>query len=90
MKLSIYPGPDPEVLLVETHSELERKIGAVRVKATGIYNNSQTRVHSVVSKWIGVEEAVERELTTFSCNWASSGNPFYTLSACRSDKIHYS
>jgi len=60
--LSIYPGPDPEVLLVETHSELERQIGAVRVKATGIYNNSQAQVHSVVSKWIGVEEAVEHRI----------------------------
>jgi len=61
-RLSIYPEPEPEIVLVETHNELERQIGSVRVKATGVYNNAQVQVQSAISKWIGVEEAVEHRV----------------------------
>lgn len=60
-QLSIYPEPEPEVVLEEVHSDLERNIGIARVHATQAYDNSRARVHGLVSKWIGVEEKVERE-----------------------------
>lgn len=60
-KLSIYPEPDAEVLLVETHSELEHQIGQLRVQGTQIYDQSRGAVQSAISRWIGVEEAVESE-----------------------------
>ncbi|KAI0641347.1 apolipo protein O-domain-containing protein [Trametes meyenii] len=57
--LPIYPTPDPEVLLVETPSELERQIGVARQAATTTYLDAHARVQAVISRWIGVEQAVE-------------------------------
>lgn len=46
-------------------SELERQIGVARRAVTARYLDAQARVQGVVSRWIGVEQAVEREhLTT--------------------------
>ncbi|KAF8332000.1 apolipo protein O-domain-containing protein [Cantharellus anzutake] len=61
-KLSIYPEPDPEIVLVETHSELERQIRTTRRHATYFYDQSRAHVRGIVSKWIGVEEAVENRI----------------------------
>jgi len=61
-KLSIYPESDPEVILVETHSDLEHQIGLTREHVTHFYNVSRSQVHDIVSKWIGVEEAVESRI----------------------------
>ena len=60
MQLSIYPEPDPEIVLQETPSELERQIGVARTAVTGVYLQAHQEVQGVVSKWIGVEQAVER------------------------------
>ncbi|KAG8985051.1 hypothetical protein FRB90_004969, partial [Tulasnella sp. 427] len=47
-KLSIYPKPDPEILLVETHSDLATHIGVARVHATAAYSEGQAAVQSAV------------------------------------------
>lgn len=61
-KLSIYPKPDAEILLVETHSHLATHIGIVREHATAAYSEGQATVQSAVDKWIGVEHAVEKQV----------------------------
>ncbi|KAI0659863.1 apolipo protein O-domain-containing protein [Cubamyces menziesii] len=58
-KLPIYPAPDPEVVLLETPSELEKQIGVARRAVTATYLDAHSRVQSVISRWIGVEQAVE-------------------------------
>lgn len=47
-------------MLQETPSELERQIGVARRAVTGVYLKGYQEVQGVVSKWIGVEQAVER------------------------------
>lgn len=69
MQLSIYPSPEPELVLQEEHSELERTIGVARAHATMAYENAASNVHGLVDKWIGVEEKVERELFFLSHSW---------------------
>lgn len=59
LKLPIYPSPDSEVVLVETPSELEKQIGVARRAVTTTYLDAHSRVQSVISRWIGVEQAVE-------------------------------
>ncbi|KAL4254768.1 MICOS complex subunit [Abortiporus biennis] len=61
-KLPIYPQPDPEIVLQETPSELEKQIGKVRRRLTATYDDAHGRVQEVVSKWIGVEQAVEHRV----------------------------
>lgn len=61
-KLSIYPKPDAEILLVETHSDLATHIGIVREHATMAYSEGQATLQSAVDKWIGVEHAVEKQV----------------------------
>jgi len=61
-KLPIYPKPDPEIQLVRTDSELARHVGVSREYATSTYLDAQSKVHSAVEKWIGVETAVERQV----------------------------
>ncbi|EJF56807.1 hypothetical protein DICSQDRAFT_183610 [Dichomitus squalens LYAD-421 SS1] len=58
-KLPIYPTPEAEVILVETPSELEKQIAVARRAVTGTYLDARSRVQEVVSRWIGVEQAVE-------------------------------
>ncbi|KAI0628586.1 apolipo protein O-domain-containing protein [Trametes polyzona] len=58
-KLPIYPTPDPEIILVETPSELEKQIGVARRAVTATYLDAHARVQNVISRWIGVEQAVE-------------------------------
>ncbi|EIN05639.1 hypothetical protein PUNSTDRAFT_54573 [Punctularia strigosozonata HHB-11173 SS5] len=58
-KLPIYPKPDPQVVLVHESSELEKQIGTARRAVTQAYANTHARAQDLVSKWIGVEHAVE-------------------------------
>jgi organizing structure protein 2 len=44
---------------VDAPSVLETQIGEARKAATGVARNVHARVHGAVSKWIGVEHAVE-------------------------------
>jgi len=62
--LGIYPEPDPEIVLQETTSELERQIGVARRAVADVYLKGHQEVQGVVSKWIGVEQAVERASLT--------------------------
>ncbi|KAH9837539.1 apolipo protein O-domain-containing protein [Rhodofomes roseus] len=61
-KLSIYPEPDRDVLLIETPSELEKQIGKVRSSVTATYLDARAQVQGVVSRWISVEESVEKRI----------------------------
>ncbi|KAI0945819.1 hypothetical protein AcV7_009956 [Taiwanofungus camphoratus] len=61
-KLPIYPVPDPMIVLVETPSELEKQIGIARRAVTASYLDARAQVQGVVSRWIGVEQAVEKRL----------------------------
>ncbi|KAF5326638.1 hypothetical protein D9611_000701 [Ephemerocybe angulata] len=61
-KLSIYPRADPDVLLVETTSPLEEQIGAVRRQVQGVYADGYSYVQGWISKWIGIEHAVENRV----------------------------
>ncbi|OSD05101.1 hypothetical protein PYCCODRAFT_1475659 [Trametes coccinea BRFM310] len=61
-KLPIYPAPEPEIILVETPSELEKQIGVARRAVTATYEDAHARVQNVVSRWIGVEQAVESKV----------------------------
>ncbi|KAH9852398.1 apolipo protein O-domain-containing protein [Lenzites betulinus] len=58
-KLPIYPSPDAEVVLLETPSELEKQIGFGRRAVTTTYLDAHARLQGVISRWIGVEQAVE-------------------------------
>ncbi|KAI0045229.1 hypothetical protein FA95DRAFT_1495709 [Auriscalpium vulgare] len=61
-QLSIYPEPAPDVVVVDTPSQLEEQIGVARRAATGVFNDAHAKVQGVVSKWIGVEHAVENRV----------------------------
>jgi len=61
VELSIYPSPTPDVVLIETPSALENKIGDVRRRVCQSYRESREYVQGWVSKWIGVEHAIESE-----------------------------
>ncbi|KAF8890787.1 apolipo protein O-domain-containing protein [Gymnopilus junonius] len=61
-KLPIYHQPDPEIVLVESPSRLEQEIGVVRGRVTSAYEDVHAHVQGWVSKWIGVEHAVENRV----------------------------
>lgn len=58
-QLPIYPEPTPDVLLLETPSELEQHIGTARRAVTATYLDARAQVQGVVSRWISVEASVE-------------------------------
>ncbi|KAG7443823.1 uncharacterized protein BT62DRAFT_316138 [Guyanagaster necrorhizus] len=58
-KLPIYPISSPDIVLLDTPSTLEIQIGTVRKKFTKTYSDAYSQVQGVVSKWIGVEHAIE-------------------------------
>ncbi|KAF8512940.1 apolipo protein O-domain-containing protein, partial [Hysterangium stoloniferum] len=64
----IYPQPAAELVLVETHTPLERQIAAVRHTATNRYLDARTRLQGVVDRWIGVEHAIERRVKSLKAN----------------------
>ncbi|KAF9552095.1 hypothetical protein CPC08DRAFT_674493 [Agrocybe pediades] len=61
-KLPIYPEPTPDVLLVESPSELEKQIGVARRHVHRAYSDAHAHIQGWVSKWIGVEHAVENRV----------------------------
>ncbi|KAJ7055838.1 apolipo protein O-domain-containing protein [Mycena amicta] len=61
-KLSIYPDPPRDILLLDTPSALEQHIGVVRRTATGHINTAHAHVQGLVSRWIGVENRVEHRI----------------------------
>lgn len=83
LQLSIYPQPEQELVLVQTHSVLEEHITAARRAATSTYNDARAQVQGVVDRWIGVEHAVESESSSPWCQRS-------TLTGSRSSKVHHS
>ncbi|EEB90332.1 hypothetical protein MPER_11472 [Moniliophthora perniciosa FA553] len=61
-KRPIYPQPDTEILVQEVPSELERQIGIARKSLTATYREAHGHVQGLVSRWIGVEQAVEHRV----------------------------
>ncbi|KAI0254544.1 apolipo protein O-domain-containing protein [Lactifluus subvellereus] len=61
-KLSIYPEPEREIVVVDSPSVLETQVGVARRAVTGVAHDGYARVHGVVSKWIGIEHAVEHRV----------------------------
>ncbi|KAF5367354.1 hypothetical protein D9615_010274 [Tricholomella constricta] len=61
-KLSIYPSPTPDILLVETPSPLEQQIGVARRRITDTYRETHNQFQGVISRWIGVEHAIENRV----------------------------
>ncbi|GAV99669.1 3-beta hydroxysteroid dehydrogenase isomerase family [Lentinula edodes] len=61
-KLPIYPHPDPEILLQEVPSELEKQIGVARREITSRYRDAHKQVQGLVDKWINIEHAVENRV----------------------------
>ncbi|KZT66174.1 hypothetical protein DAEQUDRAFT_768207 [Daedalea quercina L-15889] len=61
-KLPIYPETNQDVLLIETPSELEKQIGKARRAVTATYLDARAQVQGVVSRWISVEESVEKRI----------------------------
>lgn len=59
VQLSIYPAPEAELVLIEEPTQLEQQIGSVRRTLTSSYQESYGYVQGWVSKWIGVEHAIE-------------------------------
>ncbi|EGO28782.1 hypothetical protein SERLADRAFT_459578 [Serpula lacrymans var. lacrymans S7.9] len=64
-RLPIYAAPTPELVLLDTPSILETRIGEVRREVKKAYQGAHTQVQGVVSRWIGVEEAVESRIKSF-------------------------
>ena len=58
-QLSIYPGLEREIVVVDSPSVLETQIGVVRKAVAGVARDVHRRVHGAVSDWIGIEHAVE-------------------------------
>jgi organizing structure protein 2 len=71
LQLSIYPEPELEIVVVDCPSVLETQIGVARRAVTGVARDIHSRVHGVVSQWIGIEHAIERAL--FFCSPSSCG-----------------
>ncbi|KAF8508067.1 apolipo protein O-domain-containing protein [Gautieria morchelliformis] len=61
-KPSIYPQPEQELILVQTHSVLEEHIAAARRVVTSTLYDAHFRVQGIVDRWIGLEHAVERRV----------------------------
>jgi len=64
-KLPIYPAPDPELVLQEIPTELEKQLGVARRHASLAYDQGYSKVQGVVDKWIAVEQRVERRIKSF-------------------------
>lgn len=64
-KLSIYPTPIPELILLDTPSALEKRIGMVRREITGYYTGVHSKAQGIIDRWISVEEKVETRIKSF-------------------------
>ncbi|KAL5520273.1 hypothetical protein ACEPAG_9486 [Sanghuangporus baumii] len=63
--LPIYPTPEPQLVLVESPTELEHRIRNVRERLTKSYETSYAYVQSWVDRWIAIEHAVEKRIKGF-------------------------
>jgi len=61
-KLSIYPNPQPEIVLIEAPHPLAAHIKVAREHTTDALSGVRAQVESVVDKWVGFERRVEREV----------------------------
>ncbi|KAH9965280.1 apolipo protein O-domain-containing protein [Russula dissimulans] len=61
-QLSIYAEPEREIVVVDSPTVLETQVGVARRAITGVARDVHTRVHGVVSEWIGIEHAVEKRV----------------------------
>ncbi|TRM61114.1 apolipo protein O-domain-containing protein [Schizophyllum amplum] len=61
-KLPIYPQPATSLELIDEPLPLEKEIGVARRAATQTVRDIQAQAQGVVSKWIGVEKAVEHRV----------------------------
>jgi len=61
-KLSIYPSPTSDILLVESPSILENQITIARRKASQTYAEAHAHIQGWVTSWIGVEHAIEHRV----------------------------
>ncbi|KAG2092320.1 uncharacterized protein F5147DRAFT_840663 [Suillus discolor] len=57
--LSIYPTPISELILLDTPSALEKRIGMVRREITGYYTGIHSKTQGIIDRWISVEEKVD-------------------------------
>lgn len=73
-KLSIYPTPIPELILLDTPSALEKRIGMVRREITGYYTGVHSKAQGIIDRWISVEEKVETRIKSF-CDPTEPLNP---------------
>lgn len=64
-KLPIYPKPNELLVLLDTPSPLELKIGQIRREVCGYYTDARASVQGVVDRWIHVESMVESRLKSF-------------------------
>ncbi|KLO18740.1 hypothetical protein SCHPADRAFT_993396 [Schizopora paradoxa] len=65
-KLSIYEEPEPEQqFLLEPPTQLENQIRIAREAVEGTYRDTNTILQGWVSRWIGVEHAVEKRIKSF-------------------------
>ena len=54
-QLPIYPAPQPEIVLVETSSDLESHIAVAREQTTSVFRSVRDETQKVVSMWINIE-----------------------------------
>jgi organizing structure protein 2 len=64
-KLSIYPKPKQILVLLDTPSPLELRIGQVRRELCGYYSGARAHVQDVIDRWIHVEDVVESRIKSF-------------------------
>jgi len=61
-KLSIYPSPTQDIILVDSPSILENRISVVRRKALQTYCEAHSHIQGWVTSWVGVEHAIEHRV----------------------------
>ncbi|KAI6118467.1 apolipo protein O-domain-containing protein [Pisolithus sp. B1] len=64
-KLPIYPKSNEPLVLLDTPSPLELKIGQIRREVCGYYADARANVQGIVDRWIHVESMVETRLKSF-------------------------
>ncbi|KAF9219890.1 hypothetical protein BS17DRAFT_371352 [Gyrodon lividus] len=64
-KLSIYPKPTPTLVLLDTPSLLELRIGQVRRELCGYCSGARAQVQGIIDRWIHVEGMVESRIKSF-------------------------
>lgn len=63
-QLPIYSSPAEPVTLAEVRGPLEEQVGSVRRYLVDSTQSAQNALHGQVSKWVGVEQAVESKVSS--------------------------